>query len=291
MSDVATLQVAVFLAGVFVAAFVTALAGFAFGLVAAAIWLHALTPVQAAALIAAYALLVQSYAVWKLRRSVKVRRVLPFVVGTAAGIPAGIFLLNWTSPASLRIAIGVLLVAFSIYSLLSPRLPQFKQAGPLPDGVVGTVNGVLGASTGLGGTLPAIWCGMRGWTKDEQRAVFQPAAVATFLMIMVWYGAGGVLSPDIGWLFAVGLPALLAGTWLGWKLYGRLDEAAFRKVVLYTLLVSGLALVTTADRAGPAAQKHPADTEFAVALKKPGYAELPGHRGTAAPGGLQEQSP
>jgi uncharacterized protein len=35
---------------------------------------------------------------------------------------------------------------------------------------------------------------------------------------------------------------LLAGTWLGLKLYGRLDEASFRKVVLLLLLLSGVAL-------------------------------------------------
>jgi uncharacterized membrane protein YfcA len=38
------------------------------------------------------------------------------------------------------------------------------------------------------------------------------------------------------------LPALLAGTWLGVKLYGRLDGAAFRKIVL-VLLLSGAALI------------------------------------------------
>jgi uncharacterized membrane protein YfcA len=53
------------------------------------------------------------------------------------------------------------------------------------------------------------------------------------------------LNADIGWLFTIGLPALFAGTWLGWKLYSRLDETTFRKVVHYVLLVSGLALVTT----------------------------------------------
>jgi hypothetical protein len=33
------------------------------------------------------------------------------------------------------------------------------------------------------------------------------------------------------------------GTWLGFKLYGRLDDAAFRKAVLVLLLISGAALV------------------------------------------------
>jgi uncharacterized protein len=36
---------------------------------------------------------------------------------------------------------------------------------------------------------------------------------------------------------------LLAGTWLGFRLFGRLNEATFRKVVLALLLASGIALV------------------------------------------------
>jgi len=44
-------------------------------------------------------------------------------------------------------------------------------------------------------------------------------------------------------LFLIGLPALLAGTWLDLKLFGRLDEAAFRRVVLVLLLASGIVLM------------------------------------------------
>ena len=39
------------------------------------------------------------------------------------------------------------------------------------------------------------------------------------------------------------MPILLAGTWLGLKLYGRVDEAGFRKIVLALLLASGVALI------------------------------------------------
>ena len=59
----------IFILGTFAAAFVTGLAGFAFGLVAAAIWLYALTPIQTTALIVSYGFLVLSYAVWKLRHN------------------------------------------------------------------------------------------------------------------------------------------------------------------------------------------------------------------------------
>ena len=44
-------------------------------------------------------------------------------------------------------------------------------------------------------------------------------------------------------LALIGLPALFAGTWLGLKLFGRLNEAAFRKIVLVLLLASGVVLI------------------------------------------------
>jgi len=73
--------------------------------------------------------------------------------------------------------------------------------------------------------------------------VFQPVAVAIFLMSALWIGGKGAITTETAKLFAVGLPALLAGTWLGLKLYGRIDEATFRKIVLALLFVSGVVLM------------------------------------------------
>ena len=88
-----------------------------------------------------------------------------------------------------------------------------------------------------------IWCGLRGWPKDQQRTVFQPVAVAVFVMSAAWLGAKGALTPDTLRLFVFGLPFLFVGTWLGMKLYGRIDEKRFRQVVLTLIALSGAALV------------------------------------------------
>ena len=152
-------------------------------------------------------------------------------------------MLQLASPSQLRVAVGVLLMLFALYNLWKPRLPEIRQAGRLADGTVGLFNGVLGAATGLGGILPAIWCGLRGWSRDEQRAVFQPTAVATFVMILLWLGSTGTITAETIRLFAVGLPALILGTALGWAFYGRLNEAAFRNIVLVLVLISGILLV------------------------------------------------
>ena len=62
-------------------------------------------------------------------------------------------------------------------------------------------------------------------------------------MSTVCLGIKGSVSADTIRLFLFGFPVLLAGTWLGVKLYGHLDETAFRRVVLVLLYVSGAALI------------------------------------------------
>jgi uncharacterized membrane protein YfcA len=233
MINILNFDLAMFLAGTLAAAFATGLAGFAFGMVAAGIWLYALTPAQPSTLIVAYALLVQGHAVWKLRHSLNLHRLAPFIAGSAFGIPAGIAALQWISPTHLRSGVGVLLIVFSLYNLMRRKLSEMKAAGRSADAIVGFFNGVIGGSTGLGGILPTIWSGLRGWPCDEQRAVFQPTAVATFLMTIAAFGGIGIIALDTARLFVIGLPALVVGSWLGWMLYGKLDESAFAKSCSY----------------------------------------------------------
>jgi len=62
-------------------------------------------------------------------------------------------------------------------------------------------------------------------------------------MTGIWLGGTGLVDFETLRLFVIGLPLLLAGTWVGLWLYARLDEAGFRKVVLGLLLISKLGLV------------------------------------------------
>jgi len=238
-----TADLALFTAGTFAAAFVTGLAGFAFAIVAAAVWLHFLAPAQAAALIVAFGLIVQGVSVWKLRAAIQWRRLAPFLIGGIIGVPIGGEILRWTAPGNLRIAVGVLLVLFSLWNFFRPSLASMSRAGVVADGAVGLVNGVIGGATGLAGIAAVIWCSLRGWPPAEQRAVFQPSGVAVFLMTGLWLGGTGMIGVDTAGLFLIGLPVLALGTWAGLKLFGKLDDAMFRRVVLALLLISGASLL------------------------------------------------
>jgi uncharacterized protein len=236
-------SLAIFLFATFTAALIAGLAGFAFGLVAAPVWLHILTPLQTASLIIAFGLIVQGVVVWKLRHALQWKRLWPFLAGAAVGVPVGVAILGWASPAYMRAVVGALLILYSGYGLARPGMKPILAGGAPADAGVGLVNGVLGGATGLAGIIVTVWCGLRGWPKDVQRAVFQPIGVAIFAMSALWLGVGGAVNADVMRLFAIGLPVLFAGTWLGLKLYGRIDETGFRRLVLVLLLASGLALL------------------------------------------------
>ena len=243
VSGTTLVSLVIFLVATFAGAVVAGVAGFAFGLVAAAIWLYVLTPIDSAALIVGFGLVVQGVAVWKLRHALDPRRLWPFVAGGALGVPLGVVILGSVPPDAMRAGIGVFLVAYALHGLARPAMRPLTVGGAAADGGIGVLGGIVGGATGLAGIVPTIWCGIRGWPKDVQRAVFQPVAVAIFVMTALWLGGRGIVTAGTIKLFLVGLPPLLAGTWVGFKLYGRLDEAAFRKVVLALLILSGALLI------------------------------------------------
>jgi uncharacterized membrane protein YfcA len=203
---------------------------------------------QTAVLIAAYGVVNQAYGIWKVRHALRWRRILPFVAGAAAGVPLGAYLLTYIDPGRLRVGVGVLLILYSAYNLARPTLTPIWSNEPT-NAVVGLLNGLLGGLTGLGGVISTIWIQLGGGPKDAQRAVFQPVLFFTMTMATLTFAASSYLFEfNIIKLFLLGLPPLLLGLWLGVTLYGKLDDAAFRKAILLLLLVSGLSLVVPALR-------------------------------------------
>jgi uncharacterized protein len=228
--------------GAFIGAFAVGTAGFAFALAATALWLHVLDPLRATLLVAACGTMLHIGLIWRIRRTIEPRRVSPFIVSGLLGVPIGIYVLTRTDPHVIKVVLGVFLIAYGVYALATPRLPEIKAGGRAADAAVGFVAGILGGLGGYSGVLPTIWTQLRGWPKDVARGVYQPfilvMQVATLLV-------AGFVAFDLFDLVLIGaaLPALLAGVWLGWLAFGKLDERRFRQVLAAMIVVSGATLV------------------------------------------------
>ncbi len=97
----------------------------------------------------------------------------------------------------------------------------------------------------LSGPLPTIWAGLRGWGKDERRAVFQAFSTAILSFALLAQAAAGLMSVELGRLVLVALPGTVIGSFIGRRLYTRLDTAKFEKAVLTLLFISGLMLLAS----------------------------------------------
>ncbi|SPA42545.1 conserved hypothetical protein, DUF81; putative membrane protein [Cupriavidus taiwanensis] len=233
------------IAGAAVAGFVQGLSGFAFGMVAMSFWAWAIEPRLAAAMTVFGALTGQLLAAASVRRGLSWRRLWPFVAGGVAGIPLGVAVLPLLDAQWFKAVLGAFLTLWCPVMLMARRLPHIGVGGRVADGMAGAAGGVMGGIGGFTGVIPTLWCTLRGFDKDEQRAVIQNFNLATLAMTMAAYVGKGIVTREMLPMFLVVAPAMLVPTLLGTRLYLGISEAAFRKIVLSLLTLSGVALLVT----------------------------------------------
>ena len=229
--------------GAFLSAFAVGAAGFADALIASALWLHVLAPAEAVPLIVGSGFVIHSLALGRLRASLDFSRVLPFVAGGALGVPLGAWALGYAEPGPFRLGVGVFLVLYGLYSLVQPFAGTLTRGGRVGDGAVGVIGGFLGGLAGMSGIVPAVWSGLRGWTRQRQRGIYQPYCVVMHAMAFAWLAWGGLATARLWLALAWSVPAIVLGLCLGLALYDRLDERWFGRIVSMLLLGAGALLV------------------------------------------------
>lgn len=232
--------------GAVLAGFVQGLSGFAFGLVAMSVWAWTLEPQLAAVLALFGALTGQVIAAVTVRRPFDKSVLWPFVLGGLVGVPFGVWLLPHLDLVVFKLCLGVLLVLWCPAMLMSQHLPKVAFGGRLADGVAGAIGGAMAGIGGFSGTIPTLWCTLRGFQRDTQRAVIQNFNLS---MLVVAFGIhlfsgniGRAVLPLLGLVaLAVAVPVLL-----GARMYIGISEVVFRKIVLGLLTASGVALLASA---------------------------------------------
>lgn len=235
------LNLSLLVAGAFFGAIASGGAGFAFAVVAASLWLHAFEPIRTTFLIVSCSIVLQTSMLWPMRHDIDFRRLWPFLAGGLLGIPIGVRLVVYTDPQSLKIALGCFLILFGLYALLAPRLPRVG-GGRFWDAVIGFIGGVMGGVGGYSGIAPTIWTQLRHWPKNVARAIYQPFILASQMTTLVLIGFVAFSAAD-AILLMIALPPLIAGAFVGWRIYGRLDERRFKQLIAALLIASGATLV------------------------------------------------
>jgi uncharacterized membrane protein YfcA len=231
------------LAGALVGGFVNGLTGFGTALAGLPLWLQAVQPLIAAQLASACSVLGHLTTLPAIWRAADLRRLAPMLLAGLAGVPIGTLVLPFIPLAAFKLTIGLLLVIYCSFMLFAAGRVQLAAGGSGAEAVVGFAGGILGGMAGLSGVLPTIYASLKGWPKDARRAFFQAFNLTLLSAMLVASVVQGLVGSRYLLALAVAAPATLAGSWVGARLYRRLDDSRFSRVVLFVLLLSGLGLV------------------------------------------------
>lgn len=175
---------------------------------------------------------------WKSWRDVDMRAAWRLVVSSLVGIPFGLLLLKFAPEAYVKGVLGALLVAYGLYNLFAPRLPETQSEGLAY--VFGFVAGVLGGAYNTNGPPVVVYGALRRWPPESFRATLQGCFVLTGLMILVGHGLAGLWTPLVLRLYLWSLPAILLAVFLGARLNRRIPRESFGRLVYAFLVVVGV---------------------------------------------------
>ncbi len=243
MSDMWILAIGAAIAGL-----VQGISGFAFAMVAMSIWVWTIDPILAAPMAVFGGWFGQVISAFRIRRGWHFDILWPFVLGSAIGIPIGTQLLPYLDPNQFKLVLGSLLVVCCSMMLATAKLPQIRTGGRVADAGVGLLGGLMAPLSGFSGLAPALWCSLRGYNKDEHRAVIQNfnlIVLSATVASNVFYGRlhRGLLPQMAVVAGTLVLPAI----W-GSKIYVGMSPVAFRKTVLWLLVLAGVTMLMAAFR-------------------------------------------
>jgi uncharacterized membrane protein YfcA len=232
--------------GAAIAGLVQGISGFAFSMVAVSIWVWGLDPKFAATMAVFGGWLGQVISVIRVRRGWHLELLWPMLLGAAIGIPLGNLLLNRLDPNWFKLVLGALLVVCCSAMLATARLPKITSGGKPADAGVGLLGGVMAPLSGFSGLAPALWATLRGYNKDEHRAVLQNFNLAVLSATLALNVRSGRIKGDMWPQMAVVAGSMILPALWGSKIYVGMSAGAFRKVVLWLLVLAGAVMLANA---------------------------------------------
>jgi uncharacterized membrane protein YfcA len=225
----------------FFAIFVQAASGFGLALVSmpllvGVIGVGTATPLVAAIGITAEVFLLRRY--WDALNFTAVKRLC---LASVTGIPLGVYVLGVVDGRIVTILLGIIVTAYALYALFSPRLPKLQAPGWAYG--FGFLGGVLSGAYNASGPPVIIYGTSCRWEPNTFKGNLQAYFLLNSFFTLMAHALSGNFTAVVWQNYLWTLPGiglgLLAGRWVD----GRFDPDQFRKGVLLLLILLGIRLI------------------------------------------------
>ena len=176
-------------------------------------------------------------------RTVRLGVLGPMLAFAAVGAAFGLYLFYYFSSHAFAVLLACAIMVFGIYLVLRPAgLSISRPVGHVLDTMAGVSQGLFGISG------PVAMTRLLGTFADK--TVVRNYALAFFLAMNLFRGGGYILNdtitPEIRDMMLVSAPFLVIALWFANHLHFKVNEALFRNVVAWIILLGGLSLLFNA---------------------------------------------
>jgi uncharacterized membrane protein YfcA len=224
------------------ASFISGLSGFGFGLVAMALLPLLMGIKLANAFVSFCGLAIFASLTIPLRKHIAWKTLVPLLVGTALGVPIGIYVLvNLPEALLLKILAGFILT-YVAYTLLTQNKAHFhmdRRWGYLAGFTSGIISGALSA----GGPPVIMYCDSLDLGKKGFKATLQVYFVLMILYKIPLLYVTGLLTAELWRTLLYYSPFVAVGTAGGVLLFRRLSDRWFHRLVLILLTAFAVIMI------------------------------------------------
>jgi uncharacterized membrane protein YfcA len=172
------------------------------------------------------------------------RRLWPMMLGIVLGTLGGAALLVRVDPEASAFALGLALVLYASYALISPTLSIRARAEPWLSPIVGLVTGAITGATGVF-VMPAVpYLQALQLERDELVQALGLSFTVSTVALAAGLAAHGAFRLEQAGASALAIVPALGGMWLGRKVRERITPRLFRQCFLSFLLLLGLELAS-----------------------------------------------
>jgi uncharacterized protein len=177
---------------------------------------------------------------WK---HIHLRSTAWLVLPTLLGVPLGVLLLTSSHQRIVKAVLGVILIVFSVYSLIGRTPIELKRDSRGWLLACGFCAGVLGGAYGMNGPPLAVYGAMRRWSPQHFRATLQGYFLPASIIGMGGYWFAGLWVHPVTHYYLVSLPVTLLAVFLGRALNHRMHGEGFLKYIYLGLAGIGTLLL------------------------------------------------
>lgn len=182
-----------------------------------------------------------AYSGWKDKDSVVLTKLS---IATVIGIPFGLLLIQTVDQKWVKSILGILLMAYALYSLFGPEAHHQKIEETFQNSnysiPFGFFSGMLGSAYNTNGTPIVLYATLRNWGPKAFRGNVQSHFIISSSFILLSHFLSGFWTREVAIYYLASIPAVLLAIRLGNFIYQRIDTMQFRKYIFYLIFILGV---------------------------------------------------